>query len=201
MYQQNTMTTYSDRYEAALTLAACAHRGQTRKGGDVPYIVHPVHVATILLRYGFPEEVIVAGLLHDVVEDTDVPLARIETEFGPAVASMVAALTEVKQEGGVQRAWEMRKRELLDLVRNASPEAAAVKAADTLHNARTLASELRREGASFWRHLSRGPEPSIWYYRSVAAVVRERLGAHLLVDELDAAVDDLERAIAETGSN
>jgi (p)ppGpp synthase/HD superfamily hydrolase len=192
------MTTYSHRYEAALTAAARAHRGQTRKGGDVPYIVHPVHVATILLRYGFPEEVIIAGLLHDVVEDADVPLARIEAEFGPAVAGMVAALTEVKQEGGVQRAWEVRKRELLDLVRNASREAAAIKAADALHNARTLAADLRREGALFWRHLSRGPEPSMWYYRSVAAVVRERLGAHPLVDELDAAVDDLEQAIAET---
>jgi (p)ppGpp synthase/HD superfamily hydrolase len=195
------MTTYSNRYEAALTLAGRAHRGQTRKGGDVPYIVHPVHVATILIRYGFPEEVIVAGLLHDVVEDTDIPLARIEAEFGPAVAGLVAALTEVKQEGGVQRDWEVRKRELLDLVRHASPEAAAVKAADTLHNARTLASDLRREGALFWRHLSRGPEPSLWYYRSVAGVVRDWLGAHPLVNELDAAVDDLERAIAETGDS
>jgi (p)ppGpp synthase/HD superfamily hydrolase len=104
------MTAYSDRYQAALILAAHAHRTQERKGSDVPYIVHPVQVSVILLRHGFAEDVAIAGLLHDVVEDQDVPLARIEADFGPEVAEMVAALTERKREGDVQRPWEARKR-------------------------------------------------------------------------------------------
>jgi (p)ppGpp synthase/HD superfamily hydrolase len=194
------MNAYSQRYEAALTLAARAHQGQLRKAGDVPYIVHPMHVATILLRYGFSEDAIIAGLLHDVVEDQDVPLARIEAAFGPAVAEIVAALTERKQEAGVKRPWEDRKRDLLDQIRQAGLEAVAVKAADTLHSVRTLAFTLRREGPAIWNAFSRGPGPSLGHYRSVAALVEERIGAHPLVGELDAAVEDLGRAIAETGT-
>jgi (p)ppGpp synthase/HD superfamily hydrolase len=192
------MKGYSDLYEAALTLAARAHRQQRRKVGDVPYIVHLVHVSTILLRHGFPEEVLVAGLLHDIVEDQDVPLSEIEAGFGPAVGEMVAALTEWKRAEGQERPWEVRKGELLAQVRQASDGAVAVKAADSLHSARTLAADLRRQGAGVWSHFRRGPEPSLWFYRRVAELVRERLGAHPLADEVEDAVQDLERAIGET---
>jgi (p)ppGpp synthase/HD superfamily hydrolase len=194
------MTAYSDRYQAALILAARAHRAQERKGSDVPYIVHPVQVSVILLRHDFAEGVAIAGLLHDVVEDQDVPLARIEADFGPEVAEMVAALTERKREGGVQRPWEARKREALDRLSRASLGAVAVKAADVVHNARTLAADLRREGASVWRHYARGPDESMWYYRRVAEIVRGRLGIHPLVNELDETIAALEQAIAEAGA-
>ena len=139
----------------------------------------------------------IAGLLHDVVEDQDVPLARIEAEFGPTVAAMVAALTEQKREGGVERPWEARKQEQLDHLQQASHDAIAVKAADTLHNVRSVASGLRTMGSSLWTSFKRGPGPSLWYYRSIAALVRTRLGAHPLADELDGAVKDLEQVIAE----
>ncbi|MCL7452495.1 MAG: HD domain-containing protein [Anaerolineae bacterium] len=192
------MEGYSERYEAALVLAARAHRPQSRKGSDIPYVVHPFHVSAILLRYGFPEEVAIAGLLHDVVEDQEIPLARIESGFGPRVAEMVQALSEKKEEGGETRPWEMRKQELLDQLRRASPQTAAIKAADTLHNARRMAADLRREGPGFWRFFSRGPQQSLWYYGNVLAIVREHLGPHPLVDELASAVRDLERAITES---
>lgn len=195
------MEGYSERYEAALDLAARAHQAQVRKVRDVPYIVHLVHVSVILLRHGFAEDVVIAGLLHDIVEDQDVALDQIETDFGPPVTEMVAALTEQKQMDGADRPWVVRKRELLSQLRQASLGAAAVKAADTLHSTRSLTSDLRREGALIWNNFSRGPGPSLWYYQSVAALVRARLGAHPLADELDAAVQDLERAIAETSDN
>lgn len=194
------MRAYSACYETALALAAQAHCTQMRKGGDVPYIVHPVHVSTILIRYGCSEDEIVAGLLHDVVEDQDVSLQRIETEFGPSVAEIVAALTEQKNAAGVKRPWEDRKQELLDQVRQASIPAVTVKAADTLHSAHSLTSDLGREGAAVWRNFSRGPEPTLWYYREVGAIVRQRLGHHPLADELDEAIQHLEQAIAVTGT-
>lgn len=189
------MDAYSARYEAALTLAAHAHREQVRKGSDVPYIVHPVHVSAILLRYGFSEEVAIAGLLHDVVEDQDVSLADIEAEFGPAVAEMVEALSERKREGGDERPWEVRKQEKLEHLQQASLGAVAVKAADTLHNIRSVQTGLREQGASFWSHFKRGPGPSLWYYRSVTKIVRERLGGHPLADELDRAFEELKQAL------
>lgn len=190
------MNAYSERYEAALTLAAQAHRAQDRKAGNVPYIVHPVHVSTILLRHGFSEEVVLAGLLHDVVEDGDVPLARLETEFGSSVAGIVDAVTERKLEAGVERPWEIRKQEALARTRGASREAVAVRAADALHSVRALARDLEQRGPSLWKYFSRGPGPSLGYYKSVAALVGERLGDHPLASELEEAVQDLERVIA-----
>ncbi len=193
------MQTTFERYDAALTLAARAHRSQTRKGSDIPYLVHPVHVSVLLIRYGFPEDVVLAGLLHDVVEDQNVSPQAIETDFGPAVAEMVVALTERKLEDEAKRPWEIRKSEALDQLRAASAGAVAVKAADLVHNARTLAQLLRRAGPSAWTYYARGPQQSIRQYRSVAAIVCQRLGSHPLVEEVEAAITDLESVIADQG--
>jgi (p)ppGpp synthase/HD superfamily hydrolase len=191
------MEAYSERYDAALVLAARAHRRQKRKGSDIPYLVHPVHVSTILLRHAFAEDVIIAGLLHDVVEDSDVSLDSIETHFGALVAEMVRVVTEKKRERGGKRSWEIRKQEALALLRQAGPDAVAVKAADTVHNARTLARQLARDGASIWDYYTRGPEQTLWYYDSVAEITAARLGTHPLVDEVFLAVRDLERSIEQ----
>jgi hypothetical protein len=64
-------TAYSERIDEALRVAATAHEGQNRKGTQIPYVMHPVHVARILERHGWAEDVVIAGLLHDVIEDTD----------------------------------------------------------------------------------------------------------------------------------
>jgi (p)ppGpp synthase/HD superfamily hydrolase len=195
------MEAYSERYEAALALVIQAHRNQLRKGSGVPYATHPIHVSVILLRHGFSEDVAIAGLLHDVVEDQDVPLTAIEAAFGPAVAQMVAAVTEKKREGDIERPWRVRKQEQLDHLGQASLDAIAVKAADTLHNVRSVASGLRRQGPSLWNDFKRGPGPSLWYYRSVAAIVCARLGAHPLADELKDAIRILQREIGEARAN
>ena len=162
------MNGYSERYDAALALAASAHAGQTRKGSTIPYIVHLVHVSVILIRYGFSEDVAIAGLLHDIVEDQDYPLSDIEARFGPAVAEMVAAATERKKEAGQPRRWEDRKREALDHIRQASTDAVAVKAADATVQHSDYGFRSQAEGASVWDHFSRGPEQSMWYYRSMS---------------------------------
>jgi (p)ppGpp synthase/HD superfamily hydrolase len=198
---EELMTAYSQRYEAALILAARAHRLQNRKGSDIPYIVHPVHVSLILLRYGFAEDVVIAGLLHDVVEDQPVPLSDIEAQFGPEVAKMVDNVTERKWEDGRERPWEDRKNEALDELSRAGSDTLAIKAADALHNTRVLAFDLRRMGPSLWTYFTRGPQESLWYYRSLAEIVQRSLDAHPLVGELGEAIADLEWAIAETEAN
>jgi (p)ppGpp synthase/HD superfamily hydrolase len=197
---EESMETRFEQYDAALIVAARAHRTQVRKGSDIPYLVHPVHVSVLLIRHGFPEDVAIAGLLHDVVEDQNVPLQRIETDFGPAVAEMVDSLTERKLEDGKKRPWKVRKSEALAKLRTASDRAVAVKAADVLHNARSLANMLRREGPSSWAHYTGGPRQSVAYYRSVAGIARERLGPHSLVVAVEAAIADLESMIAEPGT-
>src|SRR4051794_19416262 len=72
----------SPRLDAALRFAATCHRGQTRRGCDIPYFEHAVAVGWILDRAGFDEEVVIAGLLHDVVEDTPATAADVEERFG-----------------------------------------------------------------------------------------------------------------------
>src|SRR5262245_7980656 len=104
----------SPRVEAALALAATAHRTQVRKGTDIPYIVHPVAVALILIGHGFDEDLVVAAMLHDTVEDTDVAIESIRARFGDAVGDLVAAVTEKKHEDGVKRPWKVRKAEALE---------------------------------------------------------------------------------------
>lgn len=189
-------TGYSALYEEALRLAARAHRGQARKTGNVPYVTHPVHVSVILARYGFSEEVMAAAVLHDVVEDQDVTLDEIREQFGAHVADIVDVLTEQKlDEEGKRRPWEIRKEEAVAHMRRASEEAAVVKVADTLHNARSIIRDMGRGDAEIWERFNRGPAAQIGYYRRVLEAGREQLPGHPLVDELADAVDELAAAV------
>jgi (p)ppGpp synthase/HD superfamily hydrolase len=187
----NTQFGFSPRYDAALALAARAHRQQLRKGTDLPYIAHPVHVSLILIRHGFGEDLAIAGLLHDVVEDTDVPLDQIAAEFGDQVAELVDAVSETKSADGAERPWEERKVEKLAHLLAGGPDVAALKAADAIHNARSVAADLRQSGPSVWGRFKRGADQTLWYYREILGGVRAKLGDHPIVLELAAAVEDL----------
>lgn len=164
---------FSSRVERALQAALAAHQGQERKGEPTPYVAHPVHVALILAQAGAGEVALQAALLHDVVEDCEGwTLGRVEAEFGPGVARIVADLTE--QEGG---AWEVRKEAALQQVAHMGADALAVKAADKLHNVRSLLARLESESdhESIWRVFSRGPGPSINYAVRLSDALMVRL--------------------------
>jgi (p)ppGpp synthase/HD superfamily hydrolase len=187
----NSQFACSARYDAALALAARAHRDQRRKGTDLPYIAHPMHVSVILIRHGFGENLAIAGLLHDVVEDTAVPLEQIASEFGDAVAQLVAAVSETKTAGGEELPWEQRKAEKLAHLRAGGSDVAALKAADAIHNARSIVADVRLAGPSVWGRFKRGADQTLWYYREILEGVRAKLGDHPIVIELAAAVEDL----------
>ncbi len=131
---------YSNIIERALRTAVVAHDGQVRKeDGRCAYVTHPMHVALMLARFGLDEDVIAAGLLHDVVEDcVGWSIDRVQSEFGAHVAGIVAQLSEDKS-----RSWTERKRAGIEKVPHMSPEAASVKACDKLHNLHGLVQQLR----------------------------------------------------------
>jgi (p)ppGpp synthase/HD superfamily hydrolase len=187
------MNAYSAAFDRALALAARAHRTQVRKGSDVPYVQHPVHVAVILLKHGFAEEVAIAGLLHDVVEDCGVAISEIQNAFGDRVAELVAGVTETKVDAGstAERPWRVRKEEQLAHLAHASAEGAALKAADSLHNTETTLRDLEANGLAAWSRFKAPAVDQIWYYGAVARLVRERLADHALARELQSAVDRL----------
>jgi (p)ppGpp synthase/HD superfamily hydrolase len=189
------MQAFSPRYDAALALAARAHRDQLRKGTDLPYLTHPVHVSIILIRHGFGEDLAIAGLLHDVVEDTDTTLALNAAEFGDDLAQLVEAVSETKAANGVELPWEQRKAEKLAHLQAAGPDVAALKAADAIHNLRSIIADLHSSGPAVWDRFKRGPEPTLAYYRAIVEAVRAKLGSHPIADELEQALADLSQAV------
>jgi (p)ppGpp synthase/HD superfamily hydrolase len=155
--------------ESALRRAAVWHCGQTRRSSGVPYVQHVVAVAMVLDRLGFPEEVVVAGLLHDAVEDAEATVEEIAAEFGPEVAALVAAASERKLDAqGLKRPWIDRKTEHLEALREASVEARAVALADKLHNLTSLLHDLRA-GVPIWSSFNAERDQVLWYYRTAIA--------------------------------
>jgi (p)ppGpp synthase/HD superfamily hydrolase len=155
----------------AIEFAAKAHAGQFRKGTAIPYIVHPLGVATILINHGCAEELVVAGLLHDTVEDTPVTLAEIAQCFGERVAHLVATVSEPDKAAP----WEERKRHTIAVLRTAALDALLVACADKLDNLRALRDDYGRVGEAVWARFKRPRASQHWYYRSLAEVFAMRV--------------------------
>ena len=160
----------SSRLEQALRFAAVGHQGQVRRSSGVPYVEHVVAVAWILDRAGFDEDVVIAGLLHDLVEDTSQTLPDVEQRFGRVVAELVAHCSEVKTDDqGRKRPWIDRKSEHLAALREAPAGARAIVLADKLHNLISIDIDLR-EGRPVWNEFHAGRDQVLWYYHAIIAI-------------------------------
>ena len=169
---------YSSIIERALHAAVAAHHGQTRKGdGCSPYVTHPMHVALMLARFGLDDDVIAAGLLHDVVEDCPGwSNERVQAEFGAHVAGIVAQLTEDKS-----CPWEERKQSAISKVPHMSPEAASVKACDKLHNLHSLVNQLREaeDPEQVWAKFKGGRERTLTMSNDLVEALVARVDARI----------------------
>jgi (p)ppGpp synthase/HD superfamily hydrolase len=155
------------RLEEAMRFAAKAHLGQMRKGSGTPYFEHVVAVALIVDRLGFPEDVVIAGLLHDVVEDTAATLEDLAIRFGKEVSELVRHCTEIKtDEQGNKRPWIDRKRDHLAAIALAPDEARAIILADKLHNLVSIELDLR-ENRPVWSLFHAEREQVLGYYRKM----------------------------------
>lgn len=155
----------------AIEFAAHAHSGQFRKGTRVPYIVHPLAVAKLLIEYEYGEAVVIAGVLHDTVEDTRVTLEEVRTQFGDTVAELVAAVTELPR----SCTWEERKREILSRLATAPVEVLALECADKLDNIREIEANYERNGEATWERFNRPKPYQHWYYATLAHLFLERV--------------------------
>jgi (p)ppGpp synthase/HD superfamily hydrolase len=186
--------------ERALRRAAVWHRDQVRKGADIPYVSHLAGVAILLARFGFDEEVIAAGLLHDATEDTAATLDEIRDEFGPRVAEVVAACSEVKLDAhGRKRPWIDRKTDHLEALAAAPASARAVILADKLHNLLSIRADLA-DGLPIWSRFNADRDRVLWYYRrSIEVADRgDDLRLKPLADAVRAALAAVE-AVGTTG--
>jgi hypothetical protein len=215
----------SPRVALAFDVARLVHDGAVRKGTSVPYIEHPVAVAKTLLDHGYAEDLVVAGLLHDTVEDAKydnvefqarlrrlvgearVPspadlvacrtafLRVLEDDFGAHVLELVMGVTETKNNGGPALDWLERKKEQLRHLARASDETAALKAADALHNTECTLRDVRRLGLGVLDRFRGGPL-TIWHYSAIAHLVHEKLPGEPLALRLVDAAGQLSEAVS-----
>lgn len=156
----------------AIEFAARAHAGQYRKGTRIPYITHPLNVAKILIEYECREPVVVAGILHDTLEDTRVTGAEIADLFGTEVMELVNAVSEPNKSDFT---WENRKAHTLKRLKNASQEVLMLSLADKHDNIRAISDDHERLGEKIWKRFNRPKEKQKWYYEALADVFSEKI--------------------------
>jgi (p)ppGpp synthase/HD superfamily hydrolase len=167
----------------ALTFADERHAGQTRELDEVPFVTHPVEVACLLHEAGYSDEVVAAGVLHDVLEDTDADRDELERRFGAEVAELVGAVTD---DPAIEDDTE-RKSALRLQVADAGDQAAVIFAADKVSKARELrlrASRRRFEG-------TRRDCDKVRHYEASLDMLAEVIPGHPFVDQLRMELDAL----------
>ena len=153
-----------DKFEYAIYYATKAHKGQKRKIEDVDMIFHPFTVGMLLQRNGCDEDIVAAGILHDVVEDTPNEFEDIEKKFGKCVRNYVYDASEPDK----SLEWEDRKKHTIEHIKNAPLGSKLIVACDKISNLEDLEDciELYGEEKS-WSSLKRSKDKQKWYYTSV----------------------------------
>ncbi|MBQ7494372.1 MAG: bifunctional (p)ppGpp synthetase/guanosine-3',5'-bis(diphosphate) 3'-pyrophosphohydrolase [Bacteroidaceae bacterium] len=165
-------TTLLDR---AIVFAVRAHAGTERRGKGFPYIVHPMEAVEIVATMTRDQELLAATALHDTVEDTDVTVEQIRTEFGDRVASLVEAESDhtSPDESGAS-SWHARKQAAIDRLARASHDAKMVALGDKLSNMRAIARDYAQQGDALWSLFhAKDRKDHEWHYRGLAASLSE----------------------------
>jgi (p)ppGpp synthase/HD superfamily hydrolase len=199
MTDQNEVLTpvqLTTRFADAVAFAVRAHGDQPRKQTAIPYVAHLLGVASLVLEAGGDEDLAIAGLLHDTIEDTDTTREEIAAAFGDRVAEIVAACSDSFSKDN-KLDWRVRKDlYLAHLVDPATqPEVLRVSAADKLHNLRAILCDYLAIRDGLWRRFKAGRDGQLWYYNELARIFAERLPGPLS-DELSRTVRDLNAAVA-----
>jgi (p)ppGpp synthase/HD superfamily hydrolase len=167
----------------AFEFASVAHRDQLRKNpGEIPYVSHVAAVALILAKAGYPEDVVVAGLLHDVIEDTKYTAEDIKDRFGERILEIVLGVTENKK-----LPWDERQQDYNNHLREQNEPVRVVSAADLLANRLSLLAEFEK-GNNPWAQMSRNPkqyaEKRLRFDAERISIIKQKV-VHEFIHELE----------------
>jgi len=200
------VTKLTDRFDRALVYATHVHGGQVRKGTSIPYVSHLLAVTATVLEYGGDEDLAIAALLHDSVEDQGgkARLEDVRNRFGDRVAKVVEACSDSiadTAKGERKEDWRTRKTAYIGHLGQADDDVLRVSLADKVHNARAILRDLRKDdvGEKIWSRFNQPRDKTLWYYRSLADKFRERLPGQL-ADELHEIVEMLDQSNAGRSS-
>jgi len=186
-------TKLGPRLQQAFRYAAKWHAGQARKSTIVPYLSHLMAVSSLVLEAGGDEDLAIAALLHDIVEDCGgMPrLREIRKKFGKRVAHIVEGCTDTFVEPKPD--WIERKRGYLEEVKHADADTRLVSASDKLHNVRTILADYRKDGDGIWIRFNGRKEGTLWYYRALSEEYART--PNRITRELEIAVAQLEQEV------
>ena len=189
----------TQKIQQAINLASRLHLGQVRKGDSgLPYISHPFSVAWILSNYTEDEDIVVAGILHDVLEGVKgYYYDDMVRDFGERVAQIVKGVSEDKNpniESDGKATWEERKSKYLANLKNDSDEALMVCAADKIHNLQSMISAYQEKGDALWDNFNSPKEKKLWLYQEILKFMKGRLN-NPIVDELEEVYIQAEKSL------
>lgn len=178
---------YTPKIQKAISTAITAHQGQKRKGKEIPYIIHPLSVGLILAKTGASEDIIVAGILHDTIEDTELTKEDLETEFGIDVSNIVNDVTEQDK----SLPWEERKRLALEHIKHMQKDSILVKSADVLHNMIDQISDYEKEGDKMFLRFNAPKEKQLLRYTKLIHEIKEAWSENPLLVDLETSMKTL----------
>lgn len=164
--------------DRAIIFAVKAHAGTERRGKGFPYIVHPMEAMEIVSTMTADQELLAAAALHDTVEDTDVTVDQLRSEFGDRIADLVDVESDVMDEGvSEEESWRARKEAGIRRLARAGRDAKIVALGDKLSNMRAIARDYAAQGDAFWSIFhTKDPKQHAWRYRALADAMRELEG-------------------------
>ena len=154
----------------SIIFASEAHNGQLRKGTQLPYIIHPLEVAQILSSAHASKEAIVAGILHDTLEDTNVTCYDLTCRFGTEVTSLVTACSNF-----CTGSWRIRKQNTITkLETTQNQNVALILCADKISNLRSIVYDIKAVNQKIWDRFSAPKEDILWYYEQLGTVISKK---------------------------
>lgn len=201
--QQECRLLLTARFTEAVEYARGLHT-EFRKGTRIPYMAHLLGVASMVMgeaggKVPVNEDMVIAAILHDVVEDHggETRLREVEKKFGVSVARIVESLSDtLAEDHNKKEGWEERKIKYIERLRNEPEDVLLISCADKLYNAKAILDDFKEIGPEVFERFKRGPKEQLWYFKELLVIFQARLEGRI-VDELAGVVNELARLTGE----